>query len=53
MVNWSGFGGLGLALVLTLFLNSVLYYAFARFTKPKADEENRLNVELEEAEKHL
>jgi cbb3-type cytochrome oxidase subunit 3 len=37
----------------TLFLTPVLYYAFARFTKPKADEENRLNLELEAAQKQL
>ncbi len=52
-IGWVVFGGLGLAVVFTLFLTPVLYYAFARFTKPKADEENRLNVELEAAEKHL
>jgi cbb3-type cytochrome oxidase subunit 3 len=34
-------------------LTPVLYYAFARFTKPKADEENRLNMELQEAQKQL
>jgi hydrophobe/amphiphile efflux-1 (HAE1) family protein len=52
-IGWVVFGGLGLAVVFTLFLTPVLYYALARFTKPKADEENRLNVELEDAEKHL
>ena len=52
-IGWVVFGGLGLAVVFTLFLTPVLYYAFARFTKPKADEEKRLNVELEAAEKHL
>jgi cbb3-type cytochrome oxidase subunit 3 len=31
----------------------VLYYAFARFTKPKADEEDRLNLELEAAKDQL
>jgi hypothetical protein len=31
----------------------VLYYAFARLTKPKADEENQLNAELEAAQKQL
>jgi uncharacterized membrane-anchored protein YhcB (DUF1043 family) len=31
----------------------VLYYALARFTKPKVDEENRLNNELEAAQKQL
>jgi cbb3-type cytochrome oxidase subunit 3 len=47
------FGGLVLAVGFTLFLTPVLYYALARFTKPKADEENRLNLELEAAQKQL
>ena len=52
-IGWVVFGGLGLAVVFTLFLTPVLYYALARLTKPKADEANRLNDELEAAEKHL
>jgi hydrophobe/amphiphile efflux-1 (HAE1) family protein len=52
-IGWVVFGGLGLAVVFTLFLTPVLYFAFAGFTKPKADEENRLNLELEEAKKQL
>lgn len=52
-IGWVVFGGLGLAVVFTLFLTPVLYYAFARLTKPKADEANRLNDELEAAEKQL
>ncbi len=52
-IGWVVFGGLGLAVGFTLFLTPVLYCAFARFTKPKADEENRLNLELEAAEKQL
>ena len=52
-IGWVVFGGLGLAVGFTLFLTPVLYFAFARFTKPKADEEKRLNLELESAEKHL
>jgi hydrophobe/amphiphile efflux-1 (HAE1) family protein len=52
-IGWVVFGGLGLAVGFTLFLTPVLYYAFARFTKPKADEENRLNLELENAKKQL
>jgi hydrophobe/amphiphile efflux-1 (HAE1) family protein len=43
-IGWVVFGGLGLAVVFTLFLTPVLYFAFARFTNPKADEENRLNL---------
>ena len=52
-IGWVVFGGLGLAVVFTLFLTPVLYYAFARLSKPKADEANRLNKELEAAEKQL
>ncbi|WP_371195645.1 efflux RND transporter permease subunit [Glaciecola sp. SC05] len=52
-IGWVVFGGLGLAVVFTLFLTPVLYYALARFSKPRADEANRLNVELEAAEKQL
>ena len=52
-IGWVVFGGLGLAVVFTLFLTPVFYYAFARFTKPKMDEENRLNIELEAAQKQL
>ena len=52
-IGWVVFGGLGLAVGFTLFLTPVLYYAFARFTKPKADEEARLNVELQDAQKQL
>ncbi|MFC4700544.1 efflux RND transporter permease subunit [Glaciecola siphonariae] len=52
-IGWVVFGGLGLAVVFTLFLTPVLYYALARFSKPRADEANRLNTELEAAEKQL
>lgn len=52
-IGWVVFGGLGLAVVFTLFLTPVLYYAFARLSKPKADEARRLHEELEAAEKRL
>jgi hydrophobe/amphiphile efflux-1 (HAE1) family protein len=52
-IGWVVFGGLGLAVVFTLFLTPVLYYAFARFSKPKTDEANRLNKELEAAQQHI
>jgi hydrophobe/amphiphile efflux-1 (HAE1) family protein len=52
-IGWVVFGGLGLAVVFTLFLTPVLYYAFARLSKPKADEANKLNEELEAAERHI
>ncbi len=48
-IGWVVFGGLGLAVIFTLFLTPVLYVAIARFTKPKADESKRLNNELEQA----
>jgi hydrophobe/amphiphile efflux-1 (HAE1) family protein len=52
-IGWVVFGGLGLAVVFTLFLTPVLYYAFARLSKPKADEANQLNEELEAAEQQI
>ena len=52
-IGWVVFGGLGLAVVFTLFLTPVLYCALARFSKPKADEELRLNTELEDAKNRL
>lgn len=52
-IGWVVFGGLGLAVVFTLFLTPVLYCAIARFTKPKADESKRLNIELEQANNTL
>jgi hydrophobe/amphiphile efflux-1 (HAE1) family protein len=52
-IGWVVFGGLGLAVVFTLFLTPVLYCALARFSTPRADEANRLNIELEAAEKQL
>jgi hydrophobe/amphiphile efflux-1 (HAE1) family protein len=52
-IGWVVFGGLGLAVVFTLFLTPVLYYALARFSKPRADEEKRLTNELEAAESQL
>ncbi|WP_395345170.1 efflux RND transporter permease subunit [Ningiella sp. W23] len=52
-IGWVVFGGLGLAVVFTLFLTPVLYSAFARFSKPKADEAKRLNSELEAASEQI
>ena len=42
-------GGLGIAVVFTLYLTPVLYLALARFTKPRADESAKLEKEMEEA----
>ena len=49
-IGWVVFGGLGIAVVFTLYLTPVLYLALARFAKPRADESNRLERELEAAE---
>ena len=51
-IGWVVFGGLGIAVIFTLYLTPVLYLALARFTKPRADETKRLETELEQAQ-HL
>lgn len=50
-IGWVVFGGLGLAVVFTLYLTPVLYFALARLSKPRANEEQRLEKEMNEAEK--
>lgn len=49
-IGWVVFGGLGIAVIFTLFLTPVLYVWLARFAKPRADQEQRLANELSEAE---
>ncbi|WP_414830305.1 efflux RND transporter permease subunit [Alteromonas sp. H39] len=49
-IGWVVFGGLGIAVIFTLYLTPVLYLALARFTKPRADESLRLEREMEQAE---
>jgi hydrophobe/amphiphile efflux-1 (HAE1) family protein len=49
-IGWVVFGGLGIAVVFTLYLTPVLYLALARFAKPRADETTRLQTELDQAE---
>ncbi|WP_416307835.1 efflux RND transporter permease subunit [Neptunicella sp. SCSIO 80796] len=49
-IGWVVFGGLGIAVVFTLYLTPVLYLGLARFTKPRADETQRLEKELDEAD---
>ena len=51
-IGWVVFGGLGIAVVFTLYLTPVLYLALARFTKPRADASDQLERELEEAQPH-
>lgn len=50
-IGWVVFGGLGIAVIFTLYLTPVLYLALARFAKPRADETTRLQTELEQAER--
>ncbi len=52
-IGWGVFGGLGIAVVFTLYLTPVLYLALARFTKPRADETDRLEREMEAAGEHV
>lgn len=49
-IGWVVFGGLGLAVVFTLYLTPVIYLGLARFTKPRADEAEKLVRELDEAD---
>jgi hydrophobe/amphiphile efflux-1 (HAE1) family protein len=51
-IGWVVFGGLGIAVVFTLYLTPVLYLALARFTKPRADASDQLERELEAAQSH-
>ena len=48
-IGWVVFGGLGIAVVFTLFLTPVLYVWLARFAKPRADQEKILVQELNNA----
>jgi HAE1 family hydrophobic/amphiphilic exporter-1 len=49
-LGWIMVGGLSLAAVATLYLTPVAYLLLARFSKPKAVEEARLQRELAEAD---
>ncbi len=48
-LGWVIVGGLGLATLVTLYITPVSYLLLARFAKPHADEEIRLQRELETA----
>lgn len=48
-IGWVVFGGLGLAVVFTLYLTPVLYFWLANLSKARADEAIALEKELEEA----
>jgi hydrophobe/amphiphile efflux-1 (HAE1) family protein len=47
-IGWVVFGGLGLAVVFTLYLTPVIYLGLARFSKPRADEAEKLAREMEQ-----
>jgi len=49
-LGWVIVGGLGLAMIATLFLTPVAYLLLARFATPSAEEERRLDAELREAD---
>ncbi|MQW85874.1 efflux RND transporter permease subunit [Sinorhizobium saheli] len=48
-LGWVLVGGLGLAVIVTLYLTPVAYLVIARFTKPHADEERKLHEEMDAA----
>ncbi len=48
-LGWVIVGGLGLAMIATLFLTPVAYLLLARFATPSVEEERRLDIELREA----
>lgn len=48
-IGWVIFGGLAFAIIFTLYLTPVIYYALARFSKPRADETQRLEREMQVA----
>ncbi len=48
-LGWVLVGGLGLATAVTLFLTPVAYLVIAGFTSPHADEEKRLQAEMDHA----
>ena len=48
-LGWVIVGGLGFATIVTLYITPVAYLILARFSKPKVDEERRLNAEMHDA----
>jgi len=48
-LGWVIVGGLGFAAISTLYLTPVAYLLLARFSRPKAEEEERLQTELDAA----
>jgi HAE1 family hydrophobic/amphiphilic exporter-1 len=48
-LGWVIVGGLGMAVIVTLYVTPVAYLLLARFSKPHADEEKRLAEEMRQA----
>lgn len=48
-LGWVIVGGLGMAVIVTLYVTPVAYLLLARFSKPHADEERRLAEEMHHA----
>ncbi|MFW8589669.1 efflux RND transporter permease subunit [Glaciecola sp. 2405UD65-10] len=51
-IGWVVFGGLGLAVVFTLYLTPVLYFWLANLSKARADEAKALEQELKDSGAH-
>ena len=49
-LGWIIVGGLGFAAVMTLYLTPIAFLLIGRFSKPKAEEEQRLARELAAAD---
>tara|TARA_R110002072_G_scaffold59158_1_gene150665 strand:- start:1491 stop:4625 length:3135 start_codon:yes stop_codon:yes gene_type:complete len=49
-IGWVVFGGLGIAALFTLYLTPALYLLIAKYSAARADESNRLKVELTAAQ---
>ncbi len=49
-IGWVIFGGLAFAVVFTLYLTPIVYYGLARFSKPRADETQKLEREMAAAD---
>ena len=49
-IGWVIFGGLAFAVVFTLYLTPIVYYGLARFSKPRADETQKLEREMQAAD---
>lgn len=48
-IGWVVFGGLGISAIFTLYLTPIIYVFLARFSKPRANEQQRLEDEMQAA----